>query len=98
MEIFGIPVFIIFICVIWAWSNYTDQQKKDNEQIAKKWGKVKKEIAEKWDAITIGMSIEDVFEKLGKPNRVVEMGAQEEAWGYGPNSSYVEIMFIEGRI
>jgi hypothetical protein len=86
MEIFGIPVALIVIVVIWVCSNYAEKQQKE-----------KKEIAKKWDAIVIGMGVEDVFERLGKPNRVVEMGAQE-AWGYGPNSSDGEIMFVEGEI
>jgi len=86
MEIFGIPVFIIFLIVIWACSNYSNQQQKEKEQIAKK-----------WDAITTGMCREEVLDRLGKPNRLVEMGAQE-AWGYGPNSSDGEIVFVEDRV
>jgi len=86
MEIFGIPVFLIVIFVIWAWSNYSDEQQKEKGQIARK-----------WDGITTEMSREDVLGRLGKPIRLVEVGVQE-AWGYGPRSSDGEIMFVEGRV
>lgn len=86
MEIFGIPVVLIFIFVILIWSDYAQKQQKEKEELAKK-----------WDAISTGMIKEDVFGRLGKPNRVVEMGAQE-AWGYGPSKSDGEIAFIEGRV
>jgi hypothetical protein len=86
MEIFGIPVFIIFLIVIWAWSNYSDQQQKEKEQ-----------IAGKWNSIAIGMSREEVLGRLGKPHRLVEMGVQE-AWGYGPNNSDGLIFFVEDQV
>ncbi len=83
MEIFGIPVFIIFLIVVWVCSNYSNQQQKEREQIARK-----------WNSIATGMSREEVLRRLGKPNRLVEMGAQE-AWGYGPNISDGQIFFVE---
>lgn len=86
MEIFGIPIFIIVLFAIMILNNYAQEQKKQKE-----------EITHKWDAITIGMDVKDVFERLGKPNRVVKMGVQE-AWGYGPNKSDGEIMFVEGKV
>jgi outer membrane protein assembly factor BamE (lipoprotein component of BamABCDE complex) len=67
MEIFGIPLFIIFLIVIRAWSvwsDYSDQQQKEKEQIAKR-----------WDAIAPGMTKKEVLRRLGKPNRLVEVGA-----------------------
>lgn len=86
MEILGIPVVVIVMALIWAASSYSGEQEKE-----------RKRIAERWDAITVGMGVEDVFARLGKPNRVVKMGA-EEAWGYGPNRSDGEILFVEGRV
>ena len=89
MEILGIPVFIIFIIVIWVCStlsDYSDQLQKEKEQIAKK-----------WDAIATGMTKKEVLRRLGKPIRLVEMGVQE-AWGYGPNSSDGEIFFIDEQV
>ena len=86
MEILGIPVVVIVMALIWAASSYSGEQEKE-----------RKRIAERWDAITVGMGAEDVFARLGKPNRVVKMGA-EEAWGYGPNRSDGEILFVEGRV
>ena len=86
METFGIPVVVIVMALMWACSSYADQQRRENEQ-----------IAERWDAITIGMGVKDVFQILGRPNWVVKMGA-EEAWGYGPDKSDGEILFVEGRV
>jgi hypothetical protein len=86
MEIFGIPVIFVVLFAILVLKNYAQEQQKEKE-----------EITQKWDAINIGMGVKDVFEQLGKPNRVAKMGVQE-AWGYGPNRSDGEIMFVEGRV
>ncbi len=86
MSIFGIPVFVLFLIAIWAWESYSDQQQKE-----------KKQIARKWNAIAIGMSKEDVLRRLGKPNRLVEIGVQK-AWGYGPDNSDGLIFFVEDQV
>jgi hypothetical protein len=86
MEILGIPLFIIFLIVIRALSEYSDQQQKEKEQ-----------IANRWDAIAPGMTKREVLRRLGKPNRLVQVGAQE-AWGYGPNSSDGEIFFVDEQV
>lgn len=97
MEIFGIPVFFIFLFVIAILQDYAQKQEKQKEEATQKLRAIIEEITQRWDAITVGMSVGDVLELLGKPSRIVKMGTQE-AWGYGPNSSDGEILFIDGRV
>jgi len=55
MEIFGIPVILIILFIVWVLEN------KHNE---------KKEAARKWDSIAIGMDTNEVISGigLGKPH------------------------------
>lgn len=97
MEIFGIPIFFIILIIIVALAENAQKKQKEKEEITKKQQKEIEEIGRKWDAINTGMNKEEVLMRLGKPNRVVEMGA-EEAWGYGPSKSDGEILFVAGRV
>ena len=84
MEIFGIPVILIILFIVWVLEN------KHNE---------KKEAARKWDSIAIGMDTNEVIRgiDLGKPHRVWKAGAAE-IWGYGPNDSDGVIRFLNGKV
>lgn len=86
MKLFGIPIGIIIIFIIWAIVNQYEENKKK-----------KKQALQKWDTITTGMSKDEVIGKLGKPHRVLQVGMQE-AWGFGPTDSDGAIMFVDGKI
>jgi len=86
MEIFGIPVVLIILLVIWALSDFAEKQQKE-----------KKEIAKKWDIVTTGMSKDEVLRRLGKPHRVWQAGSAE-IWCYGPTDSDGQIRFLNEKV
>ena len=86
MEIFGFPVILIVVFVIAILVDNAEKQKKQKEEVAKK-----------WDLIANGMSREEVTKRLGNPHRAWQAGTAE-IWGYGPTDSDGEIKFINGKV